>query len=171
VRAGLQVLARDGIDAVRVEPLAARLGVTKGSFYWHFKDRADLHAAMLEAWRIVSTGEIIDRVDAAGGSGSERLGRLVELTTTNEKAARLETAIRAWARTERTVAKALAEIDGKRLDYVARLLVACGAKPDQSKTGAKLLYLAVIGSYFAGTSAELAAGPEVWRDFASTILR
>jgi AcrR family transcriptional regulator len=171
VRAGLEALARDGIGAVRVEPLATRLGVTKGSFYWHFKDRAALHAAMLEAWRGLSTGDIIERVESGGGTGAERLGRLVELTTSNVKAARLETALRAWARSESRAVEALAEVDRKRLDYVAKLLVASGIKRDLSRTRAKLLYLALIGSFFADPSSELETNPETWRAFVSTILR
>ena len=170
VRAGLALLARDGIDAVRVEPLAERLGVTKGSFYWHFKDRAALHTAMLEAWRHLSTGGIIERVEADGGTGPERLNRLVERTASNASAARLETAMRSWARTEKKVAQALSEIDRKRLDYVAVLLVESGVDSDMSETRAKLLYLALIGSFFALPSNELRTDAELWLGFTRTIL-
>ena len=171
VRAGLELMAEHGIDAVRVEPLAVRLGVTKGSFYWHFKDRPALYAAMLEAWHGLNTGDIIERVEAGGGTGAERLGRLIELTTSNNKAARLETALRAWARSESRAAEALADVDRKRLDYVARLLVANGLKRDVSKMRAKLLYLSLIGSFFADKSAELDTDREIWRGFVSTVIQ
>jgi len=170
VRAGLSLLAQGGIDTVRVEPLAARLGVTKGSFYWHFKDRADLHTAMLEAWRQLGTIDIIDRVEAVRGSSAEQLRRLIELTSPNKKAVRLETAARAWATVDGKAARVLAEIDHKRLDYVAQLIVKNGSTPHEAKTKAKLLYLALIGSFFANSSSELELTPAVWRDFADTIL-
>ena len=170
VRAGLALLAKEGIDAVRVEPLAVHLGVTKGSFYWHFKDRAALHAEMLQAWRGIGTSDIIDRVDAGGGTGAERLGRLVVLSTSNDDAARLETAIRAWARSDTTVAEALAQVDRKRLDYVVELLMESGLKRDVSRLRAKLLYLALIGGFFTEPSAELETNPDVWRGFVRTIL-
>ena len=170
VSAGLVLLAKEGIDAVRVEPLAVNLGVTKGSFYWHFKDRAALHAEMLRAWLGVGTGDIIEQVEAGGGTGAERLGRLVKLGTSNGKAARLETAIRTWARSDAKVAEALGEVDRKRLDYVVKLLVANGLKRDVSRMRAKLLYLALIGTFLTEPSAELETGPDDWRVFVHTIL-
>ena len=54
VAAAFDALADGGIDAVRVEPLAKALGITKGSFYWHFADRRALLDAMLDAWMPVS---------------------------------------------------------------------------------------------------------------------
>lgn len=170
IRAGLALLAREGIDAVRIEPLAVHLGVTKGSFYWHFKDRGALHSSMLQAWRSIGTGDIIERVEAGGGTGAERLRRLVALSTANDLASRLETSIRAWARADKKVSQAMAEIDRKRLDYVVRLLVESGLTHEVSKTRAKLLYLALIGSFFSVPSIELETDAETWRGFTRTIL-
>ena len=65
---GLQALASGGPDAVRVEPLAQVLGVTKGGFYWHFADRAALLEEMLDAWERVMVDEVIDRVESQGGN-------------------------------------------------------------------------------------------------------
>jgi len=171
VWAGLELLANGGIDAVRVEPLAAHLGVTKGSFYWHFADRAALHAAMLEAWRGRSTNEIIERVEAGTGSGAERLKRLVALVTSNKMAPRLETAIRAWATTSSQVARVLADVDRGRLDYVTQLLIASGLGPTLAKARANFLYLALIGSFFADRSTVLGSDSKLWRNFTKTILR
>src|SRR5262245_46590032 len=77
VRLGLRVLAESGIDAVRVEPLAARLGVTKGSFYWHFRDRPALHAAMLTEWRHSATHDILVQVEKAASSPADQLHDLL----------------------------------------------------------------------------------------------
>jgi len=62
--AALAVLARDGLAGVAVEPLARQLGATKGSFYWHFIDRADLIRATVELWEQRETTEVIDRIQA-----------------------------------------------------------------------------------------------------------
>jgi AcrR family transcriptional regulator len=157
VRAGLVLLAREGIDGVRVEPLAGHLGVTKGSFYWHFKDRAALYAAMLNTWRQLATRTIIETVEAEKLDSRSRLARLIELATSNAKAARLETAMRAWAQHEPSVGKVLASVDAERLDYVASLLREAGLERAAAKTRAKILYLALI------------AGPELWREVTKII--
>jgi AcrR family transcriptional regulator len=164
VQAGLSLLAREGIDAVRVEPLAERLGVTKGSFYWHFKDRAALHAAMIEAWRGVATYEIIARLEAGGPAAEERLRRLIEPTASRGKAGQLETAIRSWAHNDAAAAKVVAGIDEERIAYVARLLREMGIDPETALLRTKILYLALIGSYFAAQSDQLQAGPELWKE-------
>src|SRR2546426_270248 len=73
-RAALEVLARGGIEAVAVEPLARRLKVTKGSFYWHFRSRAELLEAALHEWETSATREVIALMEAVAGP-PERLRR------------------------------------------------------------------------------------------------
>ena len=170
VRAGLSTLAREGIDAVRVEPLAEFLGVTKGSFYWHFKDRAALHTAMLAAWRDAATREIIRQVEIENLPARRRLTRLIELTTSNAKAARLETAIRAWAQIDPAVGKVLAGADAERLTYVADLLRAAGMESSTAEMRARILYLILIGSFLAASKTELASAPELWREVSKLIM-
>lgn len=169
VRAGLSMLAREGIDAVRVEPLAEVLGVTKGSFYWHFKDRTALHGAMLTAWSDTATDDIIRAVEAENLLPRRRLSRLIELTTSNARAARLETAIRSWAQTDPAVGTVLARTDSERLAYVAELLRGTGMESSTASMRAKILYLFLIGSFFAASKAELEAGPELWREMTKLI--
>ena len=76
VREGLRFLAEGGPDAVRVEPLAAALGVTKGGFYWHFRNRAELLDALLDLWEQQLVDEAIEASDHGGGDGRTRLRRL-----------------------------------------------------------------------------------------------
>src|SRR5262245_28278931 len=79
VRAARRRLAASGVEAVRVEALARDLGATKGSFYWHFKDRPDLLAAVLREWE-----ETTDRLIAAAAREStptERMGSFLRLIT------------------------------------------------------------------------------------------
>jgi AcrR family transcriptional regulator len=168
VRGAFALLVREGIAGVRVEPLALRLKVTKGSFYWHFKDRAALHEAMLAWWRSDATHDIIARVEKAGGDARAKLRYLIELTALNKNAARFETAMRGWARTERKVGEAIAAADGERVAYVASLLRAMGMKARGADVRARIVYLALIGSYFSA-GASVPADRDLWREIEALI--
>jgi len=138
-----EVLAERGIDAVRVEVLAKRLGVTKGSFYWHFKDRDDLLAAMLQRWRKRATLGIIERLESTHEPAAERLHRLLRLQFNARKAeigADIELSIRLWARHDPKVAIALQEIDELRLRYIAKLLGELGVATEELRARATLAY-------------------------------
>ena len=67
IEQGLRALAAGGPDAVRIEPLAQALGVTRGGFYWHFDGRDALLEAMLDTWERSTTDEVFEQVDSAGG--------------------------------------------------------------------------------------------------------
>src|SRR5207245_3767064 len=62
-RAAFRAIARGGVDAVAVEPIAAELGATKGSFYWHFKNRGALIEAALDEWEQRLTDDVIEELD------------------------------------------------------------------------------------------------------------
>ncbi|NER97899.1 MAG: TetR/AcrR family transcriptional regulator, partial [Symploca sp. SIO1B1] len=70
IEQGLKTLAETGVETVRVEPLAKVLGVTKGSFYWHFKNREDFLEAILQEWVNWQTNSIIEQVEALGGDAT-----------------------------------------------------------------------------------------------------
>jgi AcrR family transcriptional regulator len=103
IKTGLAVLAESGVEAVRVEPLAKRMNVTKGSFYWHFKDRNDLLEAILAEWVEIDTNSIIERVNRLDENPKTKLLRLFELAITDDSLTpgladgSIENAIRAWA--------------------------------------------------------------------------
>jgi AcrR family transcriptional regulator len=71
---GLRALAAGGPDAVRIEPLAQTLGVTKGGFYWHFEDRRALLEEILDTWERASVDEVIERVEGGGGTPGPNCG-------------------------------------------------------------------------------------------------
>lgn len=162
--AALTLLGRAGIDAVRIEPLAEKLGVTKGSFYWHFKDRDALHLAVLDAWRARATQNVIDRVEKESASPQARLSRLIAIANETSWAARLETAVRAWAKTDPRATKAVAEIDTQRLDYIVSLLRDLGIDARTARLRAQIVYLIVIGSYFAGGSRSGMTDKALWSE-------
>ena len=81
---GLRALAAGGPDAVRIEPLAQALGVTRGGFYWHFEDRRALLQEMLDTWERVVIDEAIERIEEGGGNAQVKLRRLFKLASSRQ---------------------------------------------------------------------------------------
>ena len=159
-QAALEVLAEQGIDGVRVELLAKRLGVTKGSFYWHFADRGALFDAMLEEWRRGTTLDIIAGLERADEPCSVRLRKLLRLPLAGRKsehAANVELSIRLWARRYPKAQAALEEIDRLRLHYLSGLLEGCGVNREEATARAVLAYgyMRVATTLIGGQQTEL----------------
>lgn len=150
IQAGLEVLAKSGVEAVRVEPLARRMGVTKGSFYWHFKNRDDLLDAILQQWIELETDGIIQEVERKGGTANQKMLYLSEIAAQED--GRSENAIRAWSRQSPHVATILAEVDQRRLDYVQNLFLEMGFTPFESLVRARLAYHSLIGEFTLGVN-------------------
>jgi AcrR family transcriptional regulator len=144
----LKVLAESGIEAVKVEPLAKLMKVTKGSFYWHFKNREDLFDAMLQEWEIRETDNIIKQVEAAGGDASIKLLNLMEIVAQDD--CQLEKAMRIWANSDEKVKQAIARIDQRRLDYLQDLFVRVGFSEVEAKARARLNYYTWVGEFTLG---------------------
>jgi AcrR family transcriptional regulator len=121
IEEGLGALAEGGPDAVRIEALAQRIGVTKGGFYWHFKDRNALLAEMLNQWERATTDAIIERVESEGGSARAKLRRTFSLTSSLELPFAVDLAIRTWSRRDRSIARRLRRVDNRRMDYLRSL--------------------------------------------------
>jgi len=133
-----------------VEPLAARLGVSKGSFYWHFRDRADLVAAALERYREVSTTQLIAHNEALGGSAATRLCRIFELVV--NAAARHPGDIALLTGSAPAYAVVREELATARIAYLRGLLVEAGVPAADAQPRATLAFAAYLGL------AQLAAG-------------
>ncbi|MDO5947046.1 MULTISPECIES: TetR/AcrR family transcriptional regulator [Burkholderia cepacia complex] len=143
IRAAQRVLESRSIDSVRVEVLAKEMGVTKGSFYWHFKDRDDLLHRMLTAWRDEATEQIIFRFESRGLSARELIRDLLTLPFRGEsakEAAAIELAIRAWARRDKNAKNVLDEVDAKRLTYITQCFRALGFTASEAKSRGFALY-------------------------------
>ncbi|HKR92159.1 TetR/AcrR family transcriptional regulator [Novosphingobium sp.] len=139
----LEFLATGGIDGVRIELLAKRLEVTKGSFYWHFKDRDALHDSMLSLWRRRATLSLIERLDKGEQSPEARFRRLLRLPivgTRSAMAADVELAIRLWGRRDPRAQAVLEEVDNLRLHYIGGLLRECGIIEAEARPRAILAY-------------------------------
>src|SRR5213592_4439943 len=106
IDAGLRALAAGGPDAVRIEPLAQELGVTRGGFYWHFESRRAFLEAMLDTWERRSTDETLERVEREGGDARDKVRRAGMLTFSRDLLP-IDLAVRDWARRDRSVARRL----------------------------------------------------------------
>jgi AcrR family transcriptional regulator len=146
VEEGLQALAAGGPDAVRVEPLAKALGVTKGGFYWHFEDRQALLDEMLDAWERLSVDVPIEAVDAAGADHRARLRLLSSLATA--RILDIDLAVRDWARRDPAVAARLRRIDNRRMDYLRSLFRPFCADDAEAEARSLLAFSLWIGNHF-----------------------
>jgi AcrR family transcriptional regulator len=145
---GLRALAAGGPDAVRIEPLARALGVTKGGFYWHFDGRRALLEEMLDTWERVSVDEVIARVEGEGGDARARLRRLFALASGRGDVLRTDLAVRDWARRDKAVAKRLRRVDNRRMDYMRSLFGAFCPDEDDVEARCMLAFSLWIGPHF-----------------------
>ena len=143
ISAAIEVLVDHGVDAVRVDVLARQLGVTRGSFYWHFKDRDDLLASVLNSWRDAATEQIIKRFDKQHSNPRELVKELLSLPFRGERAKRaasIELAIRGWARRDLMARQAVDEVDERRISYHSQVFSALGFSIAEARARAFVMY-------------------------------
>jgi len=149
IQAAFRALTTGGPQAIRAEAIARALKVSKGSFYWHFKDVPALKQAMLDHWQQVATQDVIDLVESGATNAKARLHLLVRVSTALPNDAYggdlAEAAIRDWARYDSAAAKAVKAIDSQRLNFVETQFRTHGFDQQQSKQRATILYAALIG--------------------------
>jgi len=145
--AGLRALGAGGPDAVRIEALAAELGVTKGGFYGHFKDRQALLDEMLDTWERVSTREVIDQVEREGGDAKVKLRRAGVLTF-SDWLLPIDLAVRNWSRRDQTVAERLRRVDNQRMTYMRSLFGTFCSDEDDLEARCMLAFSLLIGNHF-----------------------
>lgn len=116
----LETLAKEGQSAIRIEKLCHDLGVTKGSFYWHFEDRADFVRKISEYWAKTFTQAVVEELSPGRGDAKGRLWKLMELLFRG-KHSRYDVAVRAWAGQEPEVAEVVRRVDAARIEFVGSL--------------------------------------------------
>ncbi|WP_257461876.1 TetR/AcrR family transcriptional regulator [Archangium lipolyticum] len=134
----------DGIEALSVEKLARRLGVTKGGFYWHFKDRAELLQAALARWEQLATTHVIARLDALRDP-RERLYQLLVLTFEADPQGKIEVAIVAGAAADPRIQPVLARVSQRRIGYLVTLYRALGLPAREARHWALQAYSTYVG--------------------------
>jgi AcrR family transcriptional regulator len=147
VDVAIDVLAREGVTGLRVEVLAKKCGVTKGSFYWHFKDRQALLDAVLEQWKLGRIRDIEKTTSVTAGSERDQLHYAIEVygASKNRKGMSIELAIRDWARHDPRAALVVEAVDLYRLECTRKLFVADGMSDAEAKSRSLLLYACVFG--------------------------
>lgn len=144
IRAAAAHLAAEGVDAVRVEPLAASLGVSKGSFYWHFANRDALLDAVLEWWRRAGVSDVVAELEQDESGPAARLHALLLRAFTHRDCG-FDVGVRAWAARDRRALDAARAVDEVRTDYVVRLLRTAGAPEPERR--AAVVYRTLLGDY------------------------
>jgi AcrR family transcriptional regulator len=142
LRHGLRTLAQEGANALKVGPMAARLNVSRGSFYWHFSDISEFRSHLLLTWQERSTDQVIRELDAAK-AGPGRLKHLMKQAFGARHD--LDRAIRSWAAEDTDVAGIVAAVDARRVAYIAKLLAATGVQRKKALRRAVFLYWAYLG--------------------------
>lgn len=147
VEIAIDVLAKEGIAGLRIEVLAKRCGVTKGSFYWHFKDRQALLAAVLERWKEGRIRDIEKITTVTPGEERQQLHFAIEVygASRNRKGMSIELAVRDWARHDTQAAAIVEAVDLYRLECTRKLFVSSGMSDAEAKSRSLLLYACVFG--------------------------
>lgn len=149
LQAAFRALTKGGPSAIKAEAIARDLGVSKGSFYWHFENVPTLKSSMLSHWQEEATQAIITELDQVIDVPEDKLRQLVWISTSGRDTPyggqMAEAAIRDWARYDKAVSGVVALVDATRIGYVQGLFSQCGNNKKQSKSNARILYSSLVG--------------------------
>lgn len=164
IRAGFSILAEEGIRALKLDRLCARVGATKGSFYWHFADMASYRHAMIAAWGELRDDDRRHFTTLAAAPPRERLSQMMTALV-DARHWTLERAMREWARTDDAVAASVRASDARVLDAVRQAFVDHGFNDDEADVRANATFAAGIGFlHLSRPSSRGAAGRERFLD-------
>ena len=139
-------LVEGGIDAVKIQPLAAQLQLSRTSFYWFFKDRQALLDALLMAWEETTTGAIVTAAEAHADTITEAVLTLIAVfLADNTFDARLGFAVRSWAQQDARVMARVNAADAARLEAIRGMFDRHGFDSAEADVRARTIYLVQIG--------------------------
>ncbi|MBS7689805.1 TetR/AcrR family transcriptional regulator [Pseudomonas lalucatii] len=146
LQAAYDSLVESGVEAVRIQPLAKKLNLSRTSFYWFFKDREELLAALLERWRAKNTGNLVSQADAYAESIAEATLNVFDCWLNPALFdSQFEFAVRSWALQEARVADAVEVADRARLKALSGMFERFGYEPISADVRARSTYLTQIG--------------------------
>jgi len=153
IAAARLMLIESGVDGVKVDLISRALKVTRGSFYWHFRDRADLLDALLADWEETNDGPMVAAFRAAGANGDRAdFDRMISPLWIEEKgySPAYDSAMRDWGRTDPKVAEAVKRSDAARITALAETFGAYGFAEPEATVRARVTYYHQVGYYLLG---------------------
>lgn len=139
-------LIEQGVEAVRIMPLAKKLNLSRTSFYWYFEDRKALLAALVKRWEAKNTGNLIAQTSLYADTITEAVFNLFDCwIDTGLFDAPLDFAIRNWAHADATLKETLNKADKARIDAIRDMFLRFDYSPDQAETRAHTIYFTQIG--------------------------
>lgn len=142
---GMKVLATEGAQALTIDRLSGRLGLTKGSFYHHFAGMAGYQGALLEHFERVCTDRYIEALEEAPAEPAAMLDRLLDMVIASQEQG-LETAMRAWAQQDAQAAVMMTRVDQARIAYLESLWHRHGRDAAEARHVGQLLYSILVGA-------------------------
>lgn len=150
IAAARTMLIEGGIAAVQISPLATRLGVTRGGFYWRFTNRQDLLDHLLVDWEARNTQPFLEVIRSTL-SAHDRYRDMTSLwLEERDFDPKLDTAIRQWANVDAGVATVVRRNDDARIAALQRLFEDAGQEPMEAMVRARVVYFHQIGYYALG---------------------
>lgn len=146
IKHGFDVLRYEGHEKLKADTMAKALGVSRGSFYWHFPSLGDFHDALLDTWRNEDTLDIITQLEVLPDAQA-KVAALIQLGIDTPQP--LENGMRRWGGVNKKVAAALAQVDEIRMTYLVDQLTGTGLPKQIATERAMLLSWAAIGRAFA----------------------
>ncbi len=144
----LSVLTREGVAGVAVLPLSERLGVSRSSFYWYFKNRDHLLAELLKRWESLNTKSIVRQSEAPAATINEAVCNVFRCWVDPQLfSPRLDFAVREWARRSEAVRRELDWSDAERTEAIRAMFVRFGYAGKDALVRARVLYYMQIGYY------------------------
>ncbi|MDO8982494.1 TetR/AcrR family transcriptional regulator [Cypionkella sp.] len=144
--AAYALLVEGGVEAVKVMPLAARLGLSRTSFYWHFADREALLAGLIARWQSQNTANLIARTQAPAATIAQAMLNVNDCWITPALFdSRMEFAIRTWALTDSSLAEVLKAADLARVQALTGMFETFSYPPHEARVRAQTVYLTQVG--------------------------
>jgi AcrR family transcriptional regulator len=169
IQAGFELLAEGGPNALHVEPLCAKLDVTKGSFYWHFADLQSYRAALVETWGSLRDENRRPFENMPDADPRERLTVMVQ-TMMGPRHWALERTMRVWAMSDAAVLESVQRSDERVLRAVRHVFVDYGFAPEDAAMRAAVVFASGIGLLYASNSPQ-SVPPEMLTGFVAFMLR
>ncbi|MDE1675504.1 TetR/AcrR family transcriptional regulator [Nocardia gipuzkoensis] len=165
----LAILSESGPDAIRIEAIAAQMGVTRGGFYRQFSGRQELLDAVLDTWERRSIDEVRVRVQQEGGDAKSKIRKAGRLTFSKELLP-IDLAVREWARRDSAVAARLRYVDNGRMAYLRDLIGTIRDNPHDIEARSMLAFSLVIADHLIAADHQTGTRAQIIESAARLIL-